>query len=103
MGEETRAYKNGGQQEYEHTTTLRMLTFEVLFNGRNLANILSFHAVAYKFRITIDTELDPSINLHLHYGRRIIFKQCGGGLYYFDATNEAFDKYQTTYYTFLTP
>ena len=57
--------------------------------------------MASKFRITIATELDPFINVHLHYGTRIIFKQCGEGLYYFDTINEAFAEYQTTDYKFV--
>ena len=57
--------------------------------------------MASKFRITIDTELDPFINVHLHNGTRIIFKQFGTGLYYFDTSNEAFSEDQTTDYTFL--
>ena len=71
------------------------------FNEQSLANILSFAAVAAKFRIFIDTKLDPFINVHLHDGTRIIFKQCGAGLNYFDTTNEAFAAYQTTDYTLL--
>ena len=54
-----------------------------------------------KFRITIDTELDPTINVHLHDGTRIIFKQCGAGPYYFDTTNEFFIEDQNIDYTFL--
>ena len=65
--EELRAYKNGGNQYYDHTATFKMLTFEVLFNEKFLANMLSFNVVASKFKITIDTELDPSINANLHY------------------------------------
>ena len=51
-----------------------MLPFEVFFNEKSLTNILSFVAVISKFKITINTELDPSINIHLNYGIRIIFK-----------------------------
>ena len=54
-----------------------------------------------KLRITIDTELDQLINVHLHDVTRIISKQCGAGLYYFGITNDAFSEDQTTYYTFL--
>ena len=68
-----------------------MLPFEVFLIEQSLANIISFAAVAFKFRMTIDTELDPFINVHLHDGTRIIFKQCGSGIYYFDTTNEAFE------------
>ena len=63
--------------------------------------MLSFATVTFKFRITIDTELDLSINIHLHDGTRIIFKQCGAGLYYFDTKNEVFAEDKTTDYTFL--
>ena len=57
--------------------------------------------MASVFRITIETELDPYINVHLHYGTRIIFKKCGVGIYYFDIKNEAIEEYKTTYYTLL--
>ena len=57
--------------------------------------------MASKFRITIDTELDPSVNIRLHNSKMIIFKKCGGSLYYFDTTNGAFDEDQTIDYTFL--
>ena len=67
-----------------------MLPFEVFFNDQSLANILSFDIVASKFRKTIDTGLDTSINVHLYNGTRIILKQRGTGLYYFDTTNKAF-------------
>ena len=75
--------------------------FGVFLNDQSLSNILSFAAVVSKFRITTNTELYPSINVHLHNGKRIIFKKFGGGIYYFGATNEAFDKDQNTYYIFL--
>ena len=54
-----------------------------------------------KFRITFDTELDPSINVHLEDGTRVVIKQCGGGMYYYSMTNKAFDEGQTMDYNFL--
>ena len=51
--------------------------------------------------VEISTELDTSTNVHLHDDTRIILKKCGGGLYYFDTTNEDFYQDQTTYYTFI--
>ena len=63
--------------------------------------ILSFAAGASKFRITIDTELESFIIIHLHEGTMIIFKQCGTGLYYIDTTNKAFSENQTIDNTFL--
>ena len=64
-----------------------MLSFEVFFNYKYLTNIIYFAAVVSKFRINIDTELDPSINVHLNNGTGIIFNQYGGSLYYFYTTN----------------
>ena len=43
--------------------------------------------MAHKFRITVDTYLDPDINVHLNNETIIIFNKCRGGLYYFDITN----------------
>ena len=57
--------------------------------------------MASKFSITIYTELDTSTNIHLNNDRRIIFKQCGEGIYYFDTTNDDFSEEQTAEYTFL--
>ena len=65
----------------------KIVTFWGFFNDKSLANMLYFTAVASNFAITIDTELYSFINVHLQEGARIIFNQCGAGLYYFDTTN----------------
>ena len=39
-GEELMEYKNGGHQDYDHTATLKMLTFEFLFNAKLLMDII---------------------------------------------------------------
>ena len=75
-GEELRTYKNGGHQDHDHTTTLKMLPFEVLFNDKSLVNKLSFAAVVPTFSITIDIKLEPYIDVQLQNYTRIIFKQC---------------------------
>ena len=67
--------QNGGHQDYDHTATLKLVPFGFL-NEKYLATILSFASVASEFRVIIDTELNPSINVHLHNGTRKIFKQC---------------------------
>ena len=43
--------------------------------------------MAQKFKITIDTYLDPAISVQLNDGNIIIFKKFSGGLYYFDTTS----------------
>ena len=60
-------------KNYDHTATFKILPSEVLFNEKYFANILFFSAAASKFRFTIETELEPSSNAHLHNGTRIIF------------------------------
>ena len=80
-----------------------MLTLEVFYNKNSLGNILSFTAVVCKFKITIDKDLYPFINVNLNNGTIIIFKQCSGGLYYFHTTNmkHKIINSQVTDYTFL--
>ena len=57
----------------EQPTKYYLLDF--LFVEQSLLNILSFAALASKFRISINTELDPSIKIHLNDGTRIVFKK----------------------------
>ena len=64
-----------------------MLPFKLFYNKNYLDNILSFNTVANKFRITINTDLDPSIKSHPNNGTIIIFKKYTRVLYYFDTTN----------------
>ena len=52
-----------------------------------MKNVLSFFVVAHKFNITIDTDSDLSINVHLYGGTIIMRKKCSRGLYYYDTTN----------------
>ena len=66
---------------------MTMLTYEFFYNRKFLANILSFESVAHNFRIAIDAYLDPAINMHLNNGTIIMFKQCSGGVYYYDTIN----------------
>ena len=73
-----------------------MSPFKVFFDDKYIANKIYYSTVEPKFNIIIDTELEPSINVHLHDGTRIVFNQCGGDLYYFDSTKEEFEKYRTT-------
>ena len=53
--------------------------------------------------ITIDTYLDPSINVHLDDSTNIIFNQFSGGIYYYDTANMEHNiiNRQFTDYTFL--
>ena len=87
MRKELWAYSNGGHQDYSKTATMTMLPFEVFYKTNPLGKILSFAAVTRKFSLTIDTNLDLAINMHLDYGTSITIKKCRVGLYYYDTAN----------------
>ena len=70
-GEELREYINGGNQSYVHTATLKCHPLNFLIE-QSLVSILSFVTVVSKLRITIDTEMDSTINAHLDDGTIII-------------------------------
>ena len=99
--------RNSGNTQMDYTKTmntaqpLKFYPLKFKKNAQSLTNTLSFAVVASKFRITIDTELDPSINTNPHDGTKIILKQCREGLYYFNTTNKAFAEYQTKDCTLL--
>ena len=79
-------YNNGGHQDYNYTTTMKMLIFEVLCNKNSLVNILSLSAVVRIFKISIYADIDSVINVHLDYGTNIKLKHCSGGVYYYYIT-----------------
>ena len=82
---------------------MTMLPLEVFYKTNPLGKILSFAAVTRKFRITIDTDLSLDTNVYLNDGTGIVFKQCSGGLYYYEMTNMEHNiiNSQVTDYTFL--
>ena len=51
---------------------MTILPFKVFYKEYYLANILSFFVVARKFRINVNTDLDPAINVHLRGGISIM-------------------------------
>ena len=59
--------------------------------------------MAHKFRIIVNTDLDPAINVHLNNATIIIFKQCSRRLYSFDTTKMGHNiiNSQVTCYTLL--
>ena len=80
-----------------------MLPFRVFYNGKSLAKILSFAKVMRRFRITIVTDIDSMIKLHINDGSNIRFQQCRRGLYYYDTTSmgNKTNKKQVNVYTFM--
>jgi hypothetical protein len=49
-------FTNGGSQDYSDIGTLTLFPFNVYYNPRSLANILSLAEVSEMFRVTMDTD-----------------------------------------------
>ena len=75
---------NGGSQDYDAVGTLKLFPFNVYFNPKSLANILSLAQVQNMFRVTMDTAEEPTMMVHLSDDLILKFTQCGSGLYYYD-------------------
>ena len=84
--ESMRVYTNGGQIKYDQVGTFSLLPFEVYFNGRSMADILSLKDVSSKFRVTMDTTVEHSMNVHLSDHHVLKFKQCRDGLHFLDTS-----------------
>ena len=77
---------NGGPQlsEWEGTS---QLFGKIWYNPTSLANILSLALVRRLYRVSMDTDVDSTINVHLPAGRIMRFQEFKTGLYYFDAAS----------------
>jgi hypothetical protein len=85
-----RVFTNGGSQDYSEIGTLKLFPFNVYYNPRSLANILSLAQVSEMFRVTMDTNEAHTMMVHVSPNLILRFQQCGSGLYYYDtAANES--------------
>ena len=82
-------FSNGGSLKYDKIANFKLLPIKVHLNEKSLANVLSFKHVASipGVRITADTEIEKSLVVHLPNEKKMIFKECDEGLYYFDTAN----------------
>ena len=82
------ALTNGGSQESEYRGTLPGF-FEVWYNPHSMVNILSFGEVAQRFRITMDTANENTINVHINQDddKVLKFREMDNGLYVLETTN----------------
>ena len=79
-----RVHTNGGTQMSSDIGTVKNFG-DVWFNSESLANILSMAKVRKKCRITMDTSVEASMNVHRRDGTIMKFREYRSGLYYFDA------------------
>ena len=74
--EVTRVYTNGGSLGYTQKGDLTLVPFEVYYNPSGIANILSLAAVIDKFRVTLDSDLERAMFVHLGNGISLKFIEC---------------------------
>ena len=77
-------YTNGGQVQYNRVGTFSLLPFQVYFDEQSMENILSLKDVSSHFRVTMDTMVEHSMNMHVSDHHVLKFKQCGEGLHFLD-------------------
>ena len=82
-----RAYSNGGFQDSNMTGVFADV-FEVWYNPKSLLNILAFSDVRKKFRITCDTDISNSINVHISDNETWNFIEIRAGLYIRNTHND---------------
>ena len=81
-------HTNSGRQFSLHIGTVENFG-DVWYNPKLLANILSMAAVRKVCRITMDTSVKLSMNLHHTNSSIMKFLEYSSGLYYFDASQNS--------------
>ena len=79
-------YTNRGQVTYDNVGTFSLFPFEVYFAEDSMANILLLKDVSSRYRVTMDTTVKNSMNVHLSDHQVLKFKQYGDGLHYLDTS-----------------
>ena len=79
-------YTNGSQVQYDCVGMFSLLLFQVYFDEKSMANILSLKDVSSCFRVTMDTTVEHSMNIHVSDHQVLKFKQCGEGLHFLDTS-----------------
>ena len=76
-------YTNGGALEYNQTRDFAHLSLKIYYNPQSIANLLSLKEVSEikGYRMSMDTDEDPSIRLH-HGNITLKFPHSDNGLYY---------------------
>ena len=77
----TLRYYTNGEHQNSHKKGYFAGFFYVWYNTMSMLNILSFAEVRKKFRITMDTNKETSMNVHLENNKIMKFKEVSSGLY----------------------
>lgn len=84
-GEMLRMYSNGGFMDTNEKANFGSI--EVWYNKDGMANILSLAEISESYRVTLDTEVENAMILHLYGGKTMKFERVDEGLYVFDASD----------------
>jgi hypothetical protein len=84
-GECLRMHSSGGHLDTQQKG--KFGDFEVWYDPKSLANILSLALVTEKYRVTLDSESENAFIVHVSAGHEIKFVRGPCDLYYFDANN----------------
>ena len=94
-----RAYTNGGHQDSNQEGDFPGF-FKVWFNLKSRVNILSFKDVRKRFRVTVDTDIENAVYIHLDNGSVTKFKEVESGIYLLSSSN--YTKQKVSAYLYLT-
>ncbi len=67
----------------------------------NIANVYALVDVANCYRVTMDSQLERAMFVHLGDVTKMKFRDCGDGLYYFDTSRDNLIKDSSEAYSFL--
>mmetsp|Transcript_1239 Transcript_1239/g.1758 ORF Transcript_1239/g.1758 Transcript_1239/m.1758 type:complete len:570 (-) Transcript_1239:3022-4731(-) len=98
-------YSNGGTMNYSWKGVFSFLpSCPAYYNKESLANKLSLSDVMEKYKVTMNSEIEHSIQVHLEKGQIMRFAQVGNGIFACDLSGPDCDvsKYDTSHMT-LTP
>ena len=80
---------NGGSMVYNKVGTLNLLqNISVYYNPESIANILSMAHVTSTYRVTMDSDVEDAIFVHIGDNETLKFTRCGNGLYYYDTNSK---------------
>ena len=87
-----RCHTNGGHH-HSHKEGYFPGFLYVWYNPMSMLNILSFAEVRNKFRITMDTNNETSMTVHLKNNKIVIFDEVSSGLYLFKGKHKVMNEH----------
>ena len=79
-----RVHTNGGHMDFDKKGILKFFDMPVFVNTNSLANILSLKDVTKRFRVTMESEVEKAMLVHVSKDKAYKFRECGQGLYFLD-------------------